>query len=149
MTATASAHQKPAPFWPSQARLTLGGTTPGPLGPLAPQNVADALSERASRRVLAACVDAALSVKGISAAAGIPLATTYRQVHRLMALGVLVIERSAMTRDGKKYDLYRSRIKEAHIDLADGQEAVRFEPNEAIESRLIEMWDALRMQARE
>lgn len=112
------------------------------------EDVARALAETSSRRVLASCVRSPTPVKEIAAATGIPLATVYRQVHRLMELGVLVVERSAMTADGKKYDMYRSRVKEAHLDLADAHEGVRWEPNDVIEQRLVGVWDAFRGEAR-
>lgn len=113
--------------------------------PLSSDNVAEALAEKSSRRVLAACVEAPRSVKDLSESLLIPLASVYRHVHRLMDLGVLVVERSAMTPEGKKYDLYRSRIVEAHLDLAGGEERVRWVANDQVESRLIGLWDAFRV----
>lgn len=145
MTESASLPGASSGLEPVRAGLHRGGARrPGPSGPLLAENVAEALSGGPSRRLLAACVDAAMSVKGLSSAAGVPLATAYRHVHRLLTLGVLVVERSAMTPDGKKYDLYRSRVKEAHLDLSGGGEAVRWVANDAIEERLIGWWDALR-----
>lgn len=127
---------------------------PQPLPPsgksrLHAEDVAEALAQRASRRVLAACVDVPRSVRSLSEAADLPLPTTYRHVHRLTELGVLVVERSAMTPDGKKYDLYRSRVKEAHLDVWGDHEEVRWLANDAIEARLIALWDAVRAEARE
>jgi predicted transcriptional regulator len=116
--------------------------------PLSTENVSDALSDRNSRRVLASCVDAARSVKEISAVLEIPLASVYRQVHRLHELGVIIVERSAMTPEGKKYDLYRSRLAEAHLDISGDHEAVRWVANDQVESRLIGLWDAFRVRAR-
>ena len=90
-----------------------------------------------------------MAVKGICHVTGLPLATAYRQVHRLMDLGVLIVERSAMTPEGKKYDLFRSRIAEAHLNLTHVGEEIRWIENGATEGRLSGMWDAVRAQARE
>jgi len=109
--------------------------------------VAEAIADAYSRRILAVCVRQAKAVKEVSQETGLPLATTYRQVNHLVEAGILVVERSAMTKDGKKYDLYRSRVKSARIEMDGSGERVAWEPNEAIEERLKSMWDSLRVQA--
>lgn len=115
-------------------------------GPLRPEVVAEALSDAYARRVLAVCVKAAKPVKDISHETGLPLATAYRHVNQLVEAGVLVIERSAMTEDGKKYDLYRSRVRSARIEIDASGERIVWEPNEAIEERLTNMWESMRSQ---
>lgn len=112
-----------------------------------PENVAEALADSYARRILAVCVRKAKSVKDISHETGLPLPTTYRQVNRLEEAGLLVVERSAMTPDGKRYDLFRSRIRAARIEMDGAGERVSWEPNEAIEERLANIWDSLRFQA--
>lgn len=113
-------------------------------GPLTPQAVAEALAEPYARRVLAVCVKRAQAVKDIAHAAELALPTAYRHVNRLLERGLIVIERSAITPDGKKYDLYRSRVKSARIEMDGSGERVTWELNEATEERLASMWDSLR-----
>lgn len=115
-------------------------------GPLRPDSVTDALADAYARRVLVVCVKKARAVKDISQEAGLPLPTTYRQVNRLHETGLLVVERSALTSDGKRYDLYRSRVRAARIELDAAGERVSWEPNEAVEERLASLWDSLRTQ---
>lgn len=115
-------------------------------GPLTPETVAESLADPYARRVLAACVKQARAVKDIAQETGLPLPTAYRHVNRLEEAGLLVVERSAMTTDGKKYDLYRSRVKEARIELDGNGERVTWQTNEATEVRLANMWDSLRGQ---
>lgn len=117
--------------------------------PLQAENVSAALSDKNSRRVLAACVDTARSAKDLSNFLDIPLASVYRQIHRLASLDVLIVERSAMTAEGKKYDLYRSRLREAHLELSSEREEVHWVPNGPVERRLIGLWDAFRVRARD
>lgn len=114
--------------------------------PLRPELVAEALSDAYARRVLAVCVKAAKPVKEISHETGLPLATAYRHVNHLVEKGVLIVERSAMTPDGKKYDLYRSRVRSARIEVDAAGERIVWEPNEAIEDRLMSMWESMRFQ---
>lgn len=111
---------------------------------LTPEKVAEFLADPYARRVLAACVRQARAVKDIANETSLALPTAYRHVNRLEEAGLLVIERSAMTPDGKKYDLYRSRVKSARIELDGGGERVSWEPNEATEVRLANMWDSMR-----
>lgn len=114
---------------------------------LSPDVVAEALTDAYARRVLAVCVRKARAVKDISQETALPLPTTYRQVNKLVESGLMVIERSAITPDGKKYDLYRSRVRSAKIEMDAGGERVTWEPNEAIEERLAGLWDSLREHA--
>ncbi len=111
------------------------------------KTVATVLADPYSRRVLAACVVKPRAVKDISHDTGLPLPTTYRHVKRLMELGVLVIERSAITEDGKRYELYRSRVKDASIAFDAKGERVTWTANEPVETRLADMWDTMRNQA--
>ena len=115
-------------------------------GALRPEVVAEAIASEYDRRVLAACVKKAKAVKEISQETGLPLPSTYRHVNRLVELGVMMIERSAMTADGKRYELYRSRVRAARIEMDGNGERVSFEPNEATEERLASVWDSLRGQ---
>lgn len=119
--------------------------TPKP-GPLREGDVAEAIAEPYARRILAVCVRQAKAVKDISHETDLPLPTTYRHVHSLVEKGLLVIERSAMTPDGKKYDLYRSRVRSARIEVDDTGERVAWELNEAVEERLASLWESLRFQ---
>lgn len=113
-------------------------------GPLTPDKVSEALADTYSRRVLAVCVRHAKPVKDIATEAGLALPTTYRHVNRLEEAGLIVVERSALTPDGKKYDLYRSRLRAARIEIDGSGERVTWELNEAVEDRLASMWDSLR-----
>lgn len=97
--------------------------------------VAEALATPNTRRVIAMCIRVARSAKDISHASGLPLTTVYRQVRRLEKVGVLVVERCAMTPDGRKYDMYRSRLRKLHLDVDDVGEHVRWEPADPDEPR--------------
>lgn len=105
-------------------------------GPLNESLVAAAMTDTASRGVLMACVLQARSAKDISVHTGIPLTTVYRQVHKLEGLGILVVERSALTEDGRKYDMYRSRVEAVHLRVDDDGDHITWRPNPAVERRI-------------
>lgn len=115
-------------------------------GPLTPEKVAESLADPYARRVLAVCVKQARAVKDIAQETELALPTAYRHVNRLTEAGLLIVERSAMTPDGKKYDLYRSRVRSARIEMDAAGERVTWEPNQAAEERLANIWDSLRGQ---
>lgn len=114
-----------------------------PHRPLSDDAVERSLSADASRRIIATCIRKAASAKAISEDTGLPLASTYRQVKRLVADGLLVVERSAMTADGKPYDLYRSRIRLGRIEVDPRGVHVSWEANAAVEDRLATLWNRL------
>ncbi len=105
--------------------------------------VESCLASATSRRILSLCIRKAQTVKDLSRDADIPMATAYRQVKGLVDSGVLVVERSAMTADGKPYDLYRSRIRLARLEVRPDQVDVAWEINAGIGDRLVNLWDQL------
>lgn len=107
--------------------------------------VEDAISDETSRAILAACIGEARPVKQISRAADVPLATVYRRVDDLQEDGLLVVERSAITEDGKRYDLYRSRIEVAMLRVSQEGVEVEWHVDEPVEDRLARMWEQMRL----
>jgi len=116
-------------------------------GPLREETVSAALADPQDRRILSACVRKPKAVKDISQETSLPLPSAYRHVNRLVEVGLLVVERSALTEDGKRYELYRSRIRSAVIAMDANGEKVTWEPNEPVEERLMSLWGSLREQA--
>lgn len=96
---------------------------------VAESGVQHALSSPAKCRILAACIRRAMPIKDISNVTHQPLASTYRQVKSLLADGVLAVERSAMTSEGKPYDLYRSRIRAARLEITPDRVHATWQPN--------------------
>jgi predicted ArsR family transcriptional regulator len=112
-------------------------------GSIQEKAVANALESPATRRILSLCIDKPRPVKELSETAGLPLASAYRQVKGLLESGILVVERSAMTSDGKPFDLYRSRIRVGRLEVRANKVLVTWESNEGIEDRLASMWGHL------
>lgn len=83
-------------------------------------------------------------VKSIELETELPQATVYRQVHRLVEDGLLAVERSALTEDGKRYELYRSRIQRAKLEVDASGVRMTWELVEEMEERLARVWNSLR-----
>lgn len=105
--------------------------------------VADVLSSKPARLVLSRCIREPRAAKQISEATGIPIASAYRTIHDLVDKGMLVVERSAMTPDGKAYDLYRSRLRQAELEMVAGHIRISWEVFEPVEDRLMNLWRRL------
>lgn len=101
---------------------------------------AAAVQEAMSRRTLSACVRQALSVRELEHATGLPQASVYRHVSSLAKGGLLEVERSALTPDGKRYELYRSRLRAARIEVDEAGVRLLWEGREDGQERLATAW---------
>jgi len=79
--------------------------------------VARILADEYSRKIMAAALSEAKSVEDLSKENHIPLSTCYRRVHDMLRDGVVVVERIVITRDGKRYELYRSGFSSLTLRL--------------------------------
>ncbi|MFQ5970290.1 MAG: ArsR/SmtB family transcription factor [Nitrososphaerales archaeon] len=70
-----------------------------------------ALADEYSRMILTFLMDKPRSVIEISTECKIPMSTAYRRIHELEESGLLQIMGSIISEDGKRYYLYRSKIK--------------------------------------
>jgi predicted transcriptional regulator len=73
--------------------------------------VLQALADKYSRTILTFIMDEPKSVIEISTECRIPMSTTYRRIHDLEEAGLVQVRGSIVNEDGKRYYLYRSRIK--------------------------------------
>lgn len=103
-----------------------------------------ALDSEPARRIMSHCILRPMSVKDLSDKTGIPLPSVYRHAHALVEDGLLYVERSAMTGDGKPYDLFRCALRSCKIEMdADGVR-VSWSLNSSLDERLQHMWQSLR-----
>jgi predicted transcriptional regulator len=103
-----------------------------------------ALADDYSRKILLKTLDRALSVEELSKSEGIPISTAYRRVNELKEIGLLTVERTILTDDGRKYELYRSAFRRVHMDLVKDEIEIDVEFNEDITSRLSRLWALMR-----
>ena len=83
-----------------------------------------AVSDEYARTILASTLSQAKSVEDISNQTGIPVSTCYRRVHELVSLHLLKLEKIVITDTGKKYETFRSILKNAKIGLSSAGELV-------------------------
>ncbi len=59
-------------------------------------------------------------------------------------VGLLTVEKTILTDDGKKFELYRSSFKGINLQLEKGEILVDVELNEDVATRLTRLWASLR-----
>lgn len=102
--------------------------------------VVEALGDPVDRGILALLADKARPVKAIAEALDLSQPTAYRRINRLADDGVVYLERSGITEDGKRVDLYRSAIRTVHVTVTSDGLEVRFRLREDAADRLHRVW---------
>ena len=103
-----------------------------------------ALADDYSRKILLSTVEKAMSVEELSHTFQIPISTAYRRVNEMRETGVLTIEKTILTDDGKKFELYRSSFKGINLQLEKAEILLDVELNEDVATRLSRLWASLR-----
>lgn len=115
---------------------------------------------REDRRMLAAIGDpvalAILSALGIGerdghslvVETGLPQSSIYRKLRELQDGHLVYVCRLAFTRDGHKVELFRSRLREVHVDFGGSHPRVRAVVREDSADRIQGLWTEVRRSAR-
>ena len=74
-----------------------------------------ALSDDYSRTIMNYTIEKPRSVVDIVKECDVPMTTAYRRVHELEESKILKVTGSIVTDDGKKYFLYRNRLKAIYV----------------------------------
>jgi predicted transcriptional regulator len=104
-----------------------------------------ALASEYSRKILLSTIQQSKSVEEIARDSKIPVSTCYRRIHELLTLRLLRIEKTIINDSGKKYETFRSTVKDATVNFSSNEMAVEVtlvsrEPAE----RLTGMWKSVR-----
>ncbi len=112
------------------------------------QTVRDALirslADEYSRKIILSTIEKAQSVEELSLAQDIPISTAYRRVNEMKDIGILTVEKTILTEEGKKFELYRSAFKTIHMDLNPDEIVIDVELNEDVATRLSRLWASMR-----
>lgn len=111
------------------------------------ERLLDALGDAAARGILLMLSDHARSAQELLQANRIPQSTLYRKLHDLQQLGLVGIQRTAITSEGKRVDLYRSLLEELRVELQGTQLRIQVRFRDLSAERLKEMWRDVRKEA--
>jgi len=78
----------------------------------------------------------------------LPQSSIYRKLRELEGDHLVYVSRLAITRDGHKVELFRSRLREMHLEFAHGQPRVRVVLREDAADRIHGMWTEVRRSVR-
>jgi DNA-binding transcriptional ArsR family regulator len=110
------------------------------------ERILQALGDPASRQILALLNDAPLSVQELQAANHVPQSSLYRKLHELQDLGLVAVQTTAFTADGKRVDMFRSRIEEVRVEMRGGVLHVNVRHRDLSAERLRFMWGRVRRE---
>lgn len=108
----------------------------------------DALGDPVIRRILASTDATARTAPELNQSTGVPLTTLYRKIHELEELGLVGIERSAITPDGKRVDFYRSCLEEARVEVKGGSFRLQARYRNLSSLRMERLWGRVREEVR-
>jgi len=111
------------------------------------ERILDALGDDAARGILLMISDTAHSAQELLAANRIPQSTLYRKLHDLQQLGLVGIQRTAITAEGKRVDLYRSLLEELRVELQGAQLRIQVRFRDLAAERLKTLWHDVRREA--
>jgi len=108
--------------------------------------VLQAVANDYMRKILLSTVTCAKSVEEIAKENGIPVSTCYRRIREMLNLRLLRVERTIITDTGKKYETFRSLVKNATVSFSSNGELsveVNLVPREP-EEKLSSLWKSVR-----
>ncbi|MCI4363077.1 MAG: hypothetical protein L3K13_02060 [Thermoplasmata archaeon] len=103
-----------------------------------------ALGDPPSRQILLELVAREQDVHSLVIRTGLPQSSVYRKLKELEANELVRVSRYAFTEEGRKVEVYRSRLREVRIELRSGGLKVEVIPAEDSAYRLGRMWEQLR-----
>ncbi len=119
---------------------------PAPL-PDRKERILNALGDPAARELLLKLNEAPHAAQELLSTNSIPQSTLYRKIHELEELGLVGIQRTAITQEGKRVDLYRSLLEELTVELKGSQIRIDLRFRDLSAERLRTMWKDLRKEA--
>ncbi|MCI4358615.1 MAG: winged helix-turn-helix domain-containing protein [Thermoplasmata archaeon] len=106
--------------------------------------ILQALGDPLSRQILLLLADAPKAARELLHVVSVPQSTLYRRLGELKDMGLLDVQRSIITEDGKKMELYRSLLEEVVIHLRGQTLEVRPRRRDLAAARLADLWGEVR-----
>ena len=103
-----------------------------------------AFGDPQTRRILLELDAEELDVHGLVLRTGLPQSSVYHKIHELQSAGLVAVARLAFTAEGRKVEVYRSRLREVRVELRRGRLRVELIPREDTADRLGRIWEQVR-----
>jgi DNA-binding transcriptional ArsR family regulator len=103
-----------------------------------------AFGDPQTRRILLELDAEELDAHSLVLRTGLPQSSVYHKVRELQAAGLVAVARLAFTSEGRKVEVYRSRLREVRVELRRGRLRVELIPREDTADRLGRIWEQVR-----
>ncbi|UCG01959.1 MAG: winged helix-turn-helix transcriptional regulator [Candidatus Heimdallarchaeota archaeon] len=94
-----------------------------------------ALADSNSSNILALTASRPLSVMDIVERTNIPISSAYRRISQLEEQGLIGVDRTIVTPEGKSYNKYKASFSQVTVKFQDGEFLVEVIPNKKIVDR--------------
>jgi DNA-binding HxlR family transcriptional regulator len=111
------------------------------------ERILEALGDRWAREILLLLSDGPRSAQEIQATNRMPQSTLYRKLHELSEIGLIGIQRSVISPDGKRVELYRSLLEELTVEMRGTRLTIDVRFRDLPSERLKELWQSVRERA--
>jgi DNA-binding HxlR family transcriptional regulator len=111
------------------------------------ERILEALGDRWSREILLMLNDTPRSAQEIQTTNRIPQSTLYRKLHELTEIGLVGVQRSVISSDGKRVELYRSLLDELKVEMRGARLRIDVRFRDLAAERMKEMWRDVRKEA--
>ncbi len=106
-----------------------------------------ALGDPVNRELLAVMNDQPRSVQELLAQVSVPKSSVYNRLHVLRELGLVAVQRTIITSDGKRTDLFRSLVEEARIEVHGSETTLSLRLRNLPEERLTDLFRDMHQEA--
>jgi DNA-binding HxlR family transcriptional regulator len=120
---------------------------PGSRPPDRKERILEALGDRWSREILLMLNESPRSAQDIQSMNRIPQSTLYRKLRELGEIGLVGVQRSVISADGKRVELYRSLLDELTVEMRGSRLRIDVRFRDLAAERLKEMWRDVRKGA--
>src|ERR1700691_1009663 len=111
------------------------------------ERILEALGDRWSREILLMLNESPRSAQEIQSTNRIPQSALYRKLHELGEIGLVGVQRSVISSDGKRVELYRSLLDELKVEMRGARLRIDVRFRDLASERLKEMWRDVRKEA--
>ena len=108
--------------------------------------IMQAMADDCSLAILRGTTERACSAMEIIHQCALPPSSVYRRISEFVDAGLLAVERMVITKDGKKFSLYRSTVRDIRAEYKSGEFELNISLNENVVSKLTRLWSSMRVE---
>ena len=94
------------------------------------QKVIEALADAESRTILFSMINRGKTASNLSDSLKIPLSSVYKKISDLEELTLIRVDSWQISEKGRRFKVYRSRIKDAEINIKKPEASLTLTPND-------------------